>query len=57
MQVVHPKVSTACSFFAKTFFLERRLAVKVSDIVTSSSKPLGTLATVIPIARVRALMG
>ena len=57
MQVVQPSVSTACNFFASTFFLASRFAVKVSEIVTYNSNPLGTFATVIPMASVRALIG
>lgn len=57
MQVVLPNVSTACKFLASTFFLASLLAVKVKAIVTSSKSPLGTLATVIPIASVRAFIG
>ena len=56
MQVVEPRVSTACSFLARTFFFDSRLAVRVRAIVTYNSRPFGTLATVMPIARVRALI-
>ena len=34
MQVVDPRVSTAWSFLARTFFLDRRFAVRVRAIVT-----------------------
>ena len=56
MQVVEPRVSTAWSFLARTFFFERRFAVRVSAIVTYNKRPFGTFATVIPIASVRALI-
>lgn len=57
IQVVLPKVSTACKFLASTFFLASLFAVSVRAMVTSNKRPLGTLETVIPIASVRALMG
>ncbi|CAM6004650.1 unnamed protein product [Sphagnum balticum] len=41
MQVVQPRVSTACRLLASTFFLASRLAVSVRAMVTSSSSPLG----------------
>lgn len=56
MQVVHPRVYTAWRFLASTFLLDSLLAVRVSAIVTSRMSPLGTLATVIPMAKVKALM-
>jgi len=57
IQVVHPKVSTACRFLASTFLFASLLAVKVKEIVTSNNNPLGTLETVIPMAKVKALIG
>lgn len=56
IQVVEPKVSTACSFLARTFFFERRFAVRVRAIVTYNKRPFGTFATVMPIASVSALI-
>lgn len=56
IQVVHPKVSTACKFLANTFFLANLFAVRVREMVTYNKRPFGTFATVIPIAKVRALM-
>lgn len=56
IQVVQPKVSTACKLLASTFFLANLLAVRVKEMVTSRRSPFGTFATVIPIAKVRALM-
>ena len=56
IHVVQPNVSTACKLLASTFFFANLLAVRVSEMVTSKRSPFGTLATVIPIAKVRALM-
>jgi hypothetical protein len=56
MQLVEPSVSTAYRFFTSTFSSARRLAVKVSPTVTSARSPSGTLATIIPMAKMKFVM-
>lgn len=56
IQVVQPKVQTACRFLASTFFFASLFAVNVNEMVTSNSNPFGTFATVIPMAKVRAFI-
>ena len=56
MQVVEPRVYTACKFFAKTFFFANLFAVNVRAMVTYNNRPLGTLATVIPIESPKAVI-
>lgn len=53
MQVVEPKVSTPSRLLIKTCFSCNFLAVMAKAIVTSDKRPSGTLATKIPIAKMR----
>ena len=54
---VEPKVSTPSRFFTNTFFWANFLAVKVKATVTVVSKPSGTFATIIPIAKTKLVKG
>jgi hypothetical protein len=56
MQVVQPKVYMARNSLASTFFFASLFAVNVSDIVTYNNNPLGALAIVIPMAKVKAFI-
>jgi hypothetical protein len=53
MQLVDPRVSTASRFLHKTFLYESLFAVKVSPTVTYTIMPYGTLAVMIPIAKIK----
>ena len=50
---VDPRVSTASMFLTRTFFVYSFLAVKDKATVTVASKPSGTLATIIPIPKIK----
>lgn len=53
IQDVEPRVSTPSKFLTKTFSKESLFAVKESPTVIVASKPSGTFATIIPIAKTR----
>lgn len=53
MQLVEPRVYTASKFLTSTFFSDNLLAVNVNPTVTSANKPSGTLATMIPMAKIK----
>lgn len=53
MQLVDPKVSTASRFLHRTFFSDNLLAVKVNPTVTSTIRPSGTFAVMIPMAKIK----
>lgn len=53
MQEVLPKVSTPSKFFTKTYFYCNLEAVIAKEIVMQPNNPSGTLATKIPIAKIR----
>jgi hypothetical protein len=57
MQLVEPKVSTASKFLHNTFFNDNFFAVRVNATVTYARSPLGTFATVIPIAKMKLVIG
>lgn len=53
MQLVDPKVSTASKFLQRTFFSDNLFAVSVRPTVTSTIIPSGTLAVIIPMAKIK----
>lgn len=53
IQLVLPSVSTDSKFLTSTFFLDSLLAATDKVIVIVASKPSGTLATMIPIPKIR----
>jgi hypothetical protein len=53
MQLVEPKVSTDSKFFTNTFFLDNFTAEMDKEIVIVANNPSGTLATMIPIAKIK----
>ena len=53
MQLVEPRVSTASRFLQSTFLSASLFAVRVKPTVTSTIKPSGTLAVMIPIAKIK----
>lgn len=53
MQLVDPRVSTASRFLQRTFFSASLFAVRVKPTVTSTIRPSGTLAVMIPIAKMK----
>lgn len=53
MQEVDPKVSTASKFLTSTCFSANLLAVIAKEMVIQASRPSGTLATKIPIPKMR----
>jgi len=53
MHEVDPKVSTDSKFLTKTIFYAIFLAVKAKHTVTVTKRPSGTLATIIPIMKIR----
>lgn len=53
MQEVEPKVSTAYKFLTSTCFSDSLLAVIAREMVMQASRPSGTLATRIPIPKMR----
>jgi hypothetical protein len=53
MQLVDPRVYTASRFLQSTFLSASLLAVKVNPTVTYTINPSGTLAVIIPIAKVK----
>lgn len=55
MQVVEPRVSTASRFFTSTDFFAMRFAVNERLTVTVARRPSGTLATIIPMAKIKFL--
>jgi hypothetical protein len=50
---VDPKVYTASKFLHNTFLPANLLAVKVKPTVTSITRPYGTFAVIIPIAKIK----
>ena len=53
MQDVEPNVSTDSKFLTKTFFYAIFLAVRAKHTVTVTNSPSGTLATIIPIIKIK----
>lgn len=53
IQLVDPSVSTASRFLQSTFLSASLLAVNVNPTVTSTIRPSGTLAVMIPIAKMK----
>lgn len=48
-----PRVSTAFRFLTKTFYLANFVAVIAKEAVTAPGKPSGTVATTIPIPKMK----
>ena len=57
IQLVDPKVSTASRFLHRTFLSASLLAVNVKPAVTSTRSPYGTLAVIMPTAKIKFNMG
>jgi len=53
MQEVEPRVYTASKFLTKTCLSDNLFAVIASEMVMQASRPSGTLATKIPIPKIR----
>lgn len=53
MQLVEPSVSTASRFLQSTFLSASLFAVSVKPTVTSTMRPSGTFAVIIPMAKIK----
>jgi len=56
MHDVDPRVSTDSKFLTRTIFYAIFLAVRAKHTVTVTRSPSGTLATIIPIMKIRLVM-